>query len=192
MDWEKRDRCMKEHEAKKRNAGKEHYRLSQAIRSGRQLNMGRPHAKLDVLALIGDRALQQDDTDPHSRADGMLVSDAYSGDAVVQRHPWLKDPLLCQWCAKKVEGAQIMLHALEEHPDEVDEDEQIDWIEEIEDEVEMRASALAVFLRNERERQQVLDAAERLNLTPSAFIAGALRFVLEHDLRVREDCGVLQ
>lgn len=192
MDWEKRERCMKEQEAKKRNTGKEHYRLSQAIRSGRQLNMGREDPKLDVLALIGDRALPHDDTDPRSREPGMLVSDAYSGDAVVQRHPWLKDPLLCQWCAKKVEGAQVMLHALEEHPDEVSEDEQIDWIEEIEDEPEMRASALAVFLRDERERRQVLAAARRRNLSPSGFIAESLRFVLQHGLRVGEESGPLQ
>jgi len=192
VDWEKRERWRKEQEARERNGGKERYSLSAAIRSGRRLSMGRANPRMDVLALIGNEALQHDDTDPYSREKGMLVSDAYSGDDVVRRHPWLKDPLLCQWCAKKVEGAQIILHALEEHRDEVSEDEQIDWIDEIEDEPEMRSSALAVFLRNERERRKVLDAAKRLNLTPSAFIAGALRFVLEHGLRIREDCGALQ
>lgn len=192
MDWKKVDQCRKEQEAKERNAGKDRYSLSAAIRSGRRLNIGRANPKADVLALIGNEALPHDDTDPNARKKGMLVSEAYSGDDVVQRHPWLKDPLLCQWCAKKIQGAKIMLHALEQHRDEVSEDEQIDWIEEIEDKPEMRFSALAVFLRNARERQQVLDAAKRLNLTPSAFIAGALRFILEHDLPVREDCGSLQ
>ena len=192
MDWSKIDRCRKEHEIKERNAGKERYSLAEAIRSGRRMNMTYANPGLDELALIGNEALPHDDRDNSAREPGMLVSDAHSAEEVVNRHPWLRDPLLCQWCAEKIEGAKIMMHALEKHSDEVSPEEHVDWIEQIEDQPEMRASALAVFLRDGKERRAVLAAARRLNLSPSAFIAGALRFVLEHDLRVREDCGPLQ
>ncbi len=192
MDWNKIDQCRKEHEIKERNAGKERYSLAEAIRSGRRMNMTYANPRLDELALIGNEELPHDDRDSSAREPGMLVSDAHSAEEVVNRRPWLKDPLLCQWCAEKIEGAKIMMHALEKHPDEVSPEEHVDWIEQIEDQPEMRASALAVFLRDGKERRAVLAAARRLNLSPSAFIAGALRFVLEHDLRVREDCGPLQ
>jgi len=192
VDRAKIDRCQKEREAKGRNAGRERYPLAEAIRSGKRMNISHIDPTPDKLALIGNEALPDDDLDSSARKPGMLVSDAYSADDVVERHPWLKDPLLCQWCAAKIEGAKIMVHALEEHPDEVSFEEQVDWIEQIEDQPEMRASALAVFLRDQKERRTVLAAARRLNLTPSGFIAGALRFVLDHGLRVREDCGPLQ
>jgi hypothetical protein len=168
------------------------YPLSEAIRSGSRVIMGYENPQVEVIALVGHEALPHDDRDRFARKPGMLVSDAYSGQEIEKRHSWLKEAILCPWCAKKVKGVDVIRHPYEAHPEEVELEDECNWLAEIEERPETRAHALAVYFVDGYDRRLVLIAARRMNLTPSSFIAGAIRLVLEYGLRLPENCGALQ
>lgn len=113
---------------------------------------------------------------------------AYPQEALENLYPWLRERLLCPWCTQEVQGArEIISHPVREHIatyDEISFEEQLEWLQEMEDKPERRA--VAIYLRNPGERLQLLGRAQRDGLTLGAFLAAAVRLILETDLPVQD------
>jgi hypothetical protein len=137
-----------------------------------------------IMALKGLGALPFDLDNARSYQPGQWSTLAYPEEALTRLRPWLNDSLLCPWCGDALTGAQAVSHPIQAHGDEIQLEEECNWLAEMEDDPEMRRSGLAVYFSTDRERRCVLDAAQRMQVSPSDFIAAALRLVLEYGLRL--------
>lgn len=111
----------------------------------------------------------------------------YSHSTLTRLYPWLKEKLLCPWCAEEIEGTAIVEHTYIEHvrQHETTAEEQSQWLQEMEEELD-RPLSVAIYFKTARERDAVLWAAQRQQLTLNAFLASAVRLVLQHRLVMTE------
>ncbi len=166
--------------------------LSEAIERGNMLGAG-GDALIAALKGLGALPADLDSFDRFFEPDlpgSWTNTYAYPEEALERRRPWLNETLLCPWCAKQLSGAEIVSHPAECPADEVEIEDECEWLAQMEAEPETRSKSLAVYFPNAMERRAVLDAAQRIQMSPSAFIAAALRLVLE--FRIRLTCDVIQ
>jgi hypothetical protein len=165
--------------------------LGEAIRQGRAAKDDDPAIDNDpiIMALKGLGVLPLDLDDCHSYPTGGWQPLAYPKEALVKVRPWLNEGVVCQWCGHWLKGPEIVSHPISAHADEIELEGECGWLDEMEEEPEARRSGLAVYFPTPEERRCVLDAAQRLLVSPSDFIAAALRLVLEY--RIRLECPSL-
>lgn len=155
--------------------------LSEALRKGEQLKHNDGHTPV-IAALKGMGALPENLDDPRSFEPGQHNNHAYSNEALCRARPWLKEEMPCPWCGEKLTGAAIVEHPIGKHSDEITFDDECDWIEEME-ELD-RSATLAVYFKGEYERSRVLHAAKNRGMTVTAFMASALRLIVEFGVPV--------
>ena len=158
--------------------------LSEALRRGDRFPHNDGHNS--VIAVLKGMGALPPDLDADNRyfvpdKGNYSQTEAYPKEALIKRRPWLNEKLLCPWCAKEVSGPEIVSHPTQEHWDEIDLDDECDWLEEMEAEPERR-NALAVYFPNAQERWRVMRAAQAFQLTPSELIGAAMRLVLDFRL----------
>lgn len=158
--------------------------LSEALRKGEQFPRNDGHDPV-IAALKGLGALPPD-LDADNRyfvpdQGNWTQTAGYAQEALVKRRPWLNEKLPCPWCAKPLTGSQIVSHPIDWHSDEIDLDDECEWLEEMEPEPESR-SALAVYFPNAYERWRVMLAAQAIQVTPSELMGAAIRLVLDFQL----------
>lgn len=140
-----------------------------------------------IIALQVCGALPENLDDCRTYLPGQHQNLAYPGEALIRLYPWLCETLLCPWCADEIQGEKIVSHPFEAHVrcSEISQEEEAEWIEEMESDVEcddeeQRHYARAVYFRDDDECAEVLQAARRHGLTVNAFLAAAARFLLRY------------
>lgn len=111
----------------------------------------------------------------------------YENSTLMRLYPWLKQKQVCPWCARQIDETNILLHPFIEHvcSEETTIENQCQWLQEVEEELDPLVS-VAIYFRTEDERLRVLWEAQRQNLTLNAFLAAAVRMVLQHRLLLKE------
>jgi hypothetical protein len=162
--------------------------LGEAIQLGRALdNQDGTANDLVVLALKAHGDLPPDLNGRNYRPK-QHNNYAYSSHVLIKRHPWLKEKLLCPWCAEKLTEAEIVQHPQREHvsQSEADIEEECEWLIEMEEEEERRPLGVAIYFQTADERDSVIYTARRQKLTLNAFLAAAVRLVMIHRLEMAE------
>jgi hypothetical protein len=153
--------------------------LGEAILRG---NGGELHDPV-IMALQGLGAIPLDLDDSRAYQPGQYNNLAYPKEALLRLRPWLKEHVPCAWCAQPLTGAEIVAHPIVRHGEEIDLQQECEWLDQMEAEPEMRARALAVYFSNAWERRRVMDTAQKLHISPSNLIAGAIRLMLQYGLQ---------
>jgi len=111
----------------------------------------------------------------------------YENSTLVRLYPWLKEKQVCPWCGKEINETDVICHPFLEHvcQRETTLDDQCQWLQEVEEELDPLVS-VAIYFRTEGERLRVLWEAQRQHLTLNAFLAAAVRMVLQHRLVLTE------
>jgi hypothetical protein len=139
------------------------------------------------------RALQAVDMLPKNPDDLQAYSPdqrevlGYEDATLVRLYPWLKQKQVCPWCAEQIDYANVVYHPFVRHVcrKETSLEDHCHWLQEIEQELDPLVS-VAIYFRTENERLRVLWEAQRQGLTLNAFLAAAVRMVLQHRLVMTE------
>ena len=145
------------------------------------------HSQLVTRALQGVDMLPPNPDDHQSYSREQRRTLGYEESTLVRLYPWLKHELLCQWCGEKINGTNILSHPFVEHVcrQEATIEDQYQWLQEAEEELDPLVS-VALYFQTSDERLQVLWAAQRQGLTLNAFLAAAVRMVIQHRLVLTE------
>jgi hypothetical protein len=138
-----------------------------------------------ALQTIGTLPPDLDDNDSYTAEQRHVLP--YFGHTVEKLYPWLKQKLLCPWCADEIEGKYIVEHPFLEHvrTSEATIHHLCEWLQKMEEEVDPPVSETIVF-QTADEREAVLWAARRQKLPLNAFLAAALRLAIEQRLVLTE------
>jgi hypothetical protein len=111
----------------------------------------------------------------------------YEDNTLVRLYPWLKQRQVCPWCGEQLDETNIIYHPFLRHVcrKETTLQDQCSWLQEAEEELDPLVS-VAIYFKTEDERLRVLWAAQRQKLSLNAFLAAAVRMVLEHRLVLTE------
>jgi hypothetical protein len=162
--------------------------LGEAIHLGRSLpNSDNTLDEPVVSALKGYGALPPDLSNCRSYQPGHHQTLMYPGDALRKIDPWLKDVILCPWCADKLTDIEIINHSQYMHvPNhEAGQAEVLEWLDDMEED-ERRPLGVAIYFQTGEERAEVIWTARHQGLTLNAFLAAAVRLAIEHNLLLTE------
>jgi hypothetical protein len=113
-----------------------------------------------------------------------------SHEALAQIYSWIDKGFPCRWCGKELRGTAIVYHPFDEHVMRggVTIDELCSWIASIEPAAECYGVTLDIGLgvrfASEWEKKSVLQAAAEAGLSANAYVAAAVRLVLESQMPV--------
>jgi hypothetical protein len=108
-------------------------------------------------------------------------------------YPWLQRSFGCPWCGRKLTGTEVVHHPFDAHvmTGQTSIDQLCSWIASVEPSPYERPQqgetfnlGLGVHFSNADEKQAVLWAAAEAELTPSDFVAAAVRMAIRNRLSV--------
>ncbi len=111
-------------------------------------------------------------------------------ETLAQMYIWLDKLFPCPWCERQLQGTEVVYHPFDEHvmSGAASMDGFCSWIASIEPPEESYGVTLdiglGVHFASQAEKNTVLAAAKRGSLSANAYIAAAVRFVMEHHLQM--------